>query len=668
MGREWLYKASGGGDRSTGEKSPSAKTVTTKHVKQKARKEKNNSFSGCMSAIFSVFDIQNHQFRLHYPAFISESTINNSSRTNIDLRGVEAPRNSLESPENMVDVARSSLSSKVKEEANLNILMGGIKIKTQRSRFTDDISSECSSSPGTKTPSLVARLMGLDILPEYSSPRPSADATPVMNSHHRSHSLPSTPRLSTTSRRSADNDYHHRLSLQVDKENFNNSKGQENEQKSRYAKEIANQVRERINRRLGTDITNTISSTRNKENRRDSNLVLLKPKKPHAPLSPVHSFAQETVSKTKQDMKISNLVSRKLKKPPTSPLAQAHCSALETTRANQDSTQFLSSPKLRLLDINNNLTKPVSHPQSLSNKDVAPKPKPMPPLRRLPLMKVEKPVKDQKIIRIASERYDSRLKKMHQQEEQFVGKISKKKSTLLPLPNHHHVNVKNPTKFHSFNNEMTSHYSTTRLPQNQVSLMTKTQSPSNLNSSYNANQTHTFNFLNNQPSTTSTTGPFYDHFDYISRILNQCGIENTTPITAGQWHSPLHPLQPSIFHNLEKHYSSCDTSRRKMFFDLVDEFLVEILKPYMNITRPPDSIIMHGSELIRNLCDKIGGFHGVKCDELEDINGLIDRDIGRSTQCMLLKTVESEVDSIVKDIESDIVETLVHEMASLVML
>nr|GEY36241.1 M-phase inducer phosphatase-like protein [Tanacetum cinerariifolium] len=105
-----------------------------------------------------------------------------------------------------------------------------------------------------------------------------------------------------------------------------------------------------------------------------------------------------------------------------------------------------------------------------------------------------------------------------------------------------------------------------------------------------------------------------------------------------------------------------------MVFDLVDEFLVEMLKPYMNIKRPPDSFIMHGSELIKNLCDKIGGFHAVKCDELEDINGLIDRDIGRSTQCMLLTTVENEADSIVKDIESDIVETLVQEMMSLVML
>ncbi|GJS02286.1 probable serine/threonine-protein kinase dyrk2 isoform X1 [Tanacetum coccineum] len=682
MGREWLRKAGGGGggDRSTCEKSPSPTTATTKHVKQKARKEKNNTFSGCMSAFFSLFDIQHHQFRLHHPAFLSESTINNSSRMNIDLRGVEAPRNSLESPETMVDVARSSSSSsKVKDEiTKLNIPMGGIKIKTQRSRFTDYISSECSSSPGTKTPNLVARLMGLDILPEYSSPRLSADATPVINSHHRSRSLPSTPRLSATSRRSADNDYHRRLSLQVDKENFNNCKGQENEQKSRYAKEIANQVRERINRRLGTDITNTISSASNKEYRRDLNLVLLMPKKPLASLSPAHSFSlspahsfvQETISKAKQDRKTPNLAPPKTKKPPTSPLAPAHYNAPETAKDNQDLTQFLNSPKLRLLDINNNLTKPISHSQSLSYKDVAPKPKPMSPLRKSLLMKVEKPVKDQKMIRIASERYDSRLKKMHQQEEQFVGKISRKKSTLLPLPNHHHhvnVNVKNTTKFLSFKKEMTSQCSTTRLPQNQVSLMTMTQSPSNLNSSYNANQTHTSNFLN-QPSIASTTGPFHDHFDYISKILNQCGISHTTPITAGQWHSCLHPLQPSIFHKLEKHYSSCDTSRRKMVFDLVDEFLVEMLKPYMNIKRPPDSFIMHGSELIKNLCDKIGGFHAVKCDELEDINGLIDRDIGRSTQFMLLTTVENEVDSIVKDIESDIVETLVHEMMSLVML
>ncbi|PWA54821.1 jacalin-like lectin domain-containing protein [Artemisia annua] len=88
------------------------------------------------------------------------------------------------------------------------------------------------------------------------------------------------------------------------------------------------------------------------------------------------------------------------------------------------------------------------------------------------------------------------------------------------------------------------------------------------------------------------------------------------------------------------------------------------------IVRELETALEHqlGSELIRNLCDKIGSFHAFKCDELEDIDVLIDRDIGRSTQCMLLKTVENEVDSIVKDIERDIFKTLVHEMAKLVML
>lgn len=302
--------------------------------------------------------------------------------------------------------------------------MGGIQIKTQRSRFTDDISSECSSSPGTKTPNLVARLMGLDLLPEYSSPRPSSSSTPA-TSHHRSRSLPSTPRVSSASRRSTENkDYHHRLSLQIDKENCNSCRGHEDKSLqmkmarrrselsvnrkddnggSQYAKEIANQVRERISRRLGTDITNTMSSTgRNKEQRRDSNLVLLKPKKMTtsslAPI-PTHVSVQTPMSSTKGKQ--------------------------------DDSTRFPSSQKLRLLDIKSNLNKPTSNSKSSKSKLV----------------------KDEKIKRITSERYDLRLKKS------------------TSLPNHGVKKVKNTTKFLSFKKEMTSSSSTTRLPKKQVHLV-----------------------------------------------------------------------------------------------------------------------------------------------------------------------------------------------------
>ncbi|KAK9075295.1 hypothetical protein SSX86_003618 [Deinandra increscens subsp. villosa] len=368
MGREWLYlyKPSGGGGRKT---TPAA--AATKPTNKKKVKDRNTPSSGCMSVIFKLFDIQNHQFRFHHPSFLSESTITTHQA---------------ESPESAMNVGAPS-SLKDKDQPNLNIPMGRIQIKTKRSRFPDDISSECSSSPGTKTPNLVARLMGLDLLPEYSSPRPSSSSTPA-TSHHPSRSLPATPRTSTAGRRSTDTDYHHRLSLQIDKENGNlqtkmqrrrselPTNRQDDDSKTQYAKQITNQVRERISRRLGTDITNIVS----KDRRRDSDLVLLKP---------VKSPAVEIAGKLKRD--------------DTTPLS-----------------------KVRLLDIKSNLEKskyeiPKSHPKS--------------------------PVKDEKIRRIASERYDLRLKK---------------KSTAL------RNRAKNTTKILSFKKEMTSSSSKARSSKLQV--------------------------------------------------------------------------------------------------------------------------------------------------------------------------------------------------------
>ncbi|KAI3508224.1 hypothetical protein L1887_23230 [Cichorium endivia] len=621
-----------------------------------------------MSAIFGFFDVQHHQFGFHHPSIISESVVINPQHVNICLQGgVEAPRNSLESPESAMDIAPSS--STLDEKPNFNIPMGGIQIKTKRSRLSEDLSSEYSSSPSTKTPNLVARLMGLDLLPEYSSPRPSSSST-TANTHHHSRSLPATPRISTASRRSTDNDYHHRLSLQMDKENCNSYKRQEHESlemkmarrrselllrrqddeqtSDQYAKQIANQVRERISRRLGTDITNTMSqtTTRNKEQRRDSNLVVLKPKKPTTLPSMTPAPAPAPAIKPKQD----------------------------------DTTPFSSSPKLRLLDIKSNLSKPNANSQSSPFKEVGTKPE-APPVHKKPLTKQEKPVKDQKIQRIASERYELRLKKVRQQDDAFVSKICRKST---PLPNHV-VDVKNTTKFLSFKKEMTSSSSATRLPQKQASLVSMTQLPSSLNSSYNVNDIHSVNDIrslkiSDQNSNTTTTssaatnaGSFSDHFDYISRIFDLCGIHSTTPISVGQWNSPSHPLHPSIFHQLEKLYhptaTTTATARRRMMFELVDELLAEILKPYTNLNpwvcpKTSDSCGMRGSELIRKLCEKIDSIPAADCEVLEDIDGLIERDMGRSMRWLQSSAFETEAEDIVKEIESEIVETLMHEIST----
>lgn len=222
--------------------------------------------------------------------------------------------------------------------------MGGIQIKTsghtRSSRRTTDLhdisssescvyrsSSSSSNSPAGTTPTLVARLMGLDHLPETSSPRPSSSSS-VSNlsssksqlQHQRqaqnprkkqknddvmtgSRSLPNTPRTSSARRSDV---VDQRFSLQINKENNNNelatsqefefskflttkiaaaadrSKGDENMSPGHYAKQIVKQFKENVSRRVGRDITNTVENNRS-EKRRDQHVVLLKSKKP--PLS-----------------------------------------------------------------------------------------------------------------------------------------------------------------------------------------------------------------------------------------------------------------------------------------------------------------------------------------------------------------------------------------------
>lgn len=196
----------------------------------------------------------------------------------------------------------------------------------------NDFSSDTSSSPGTKTPSLVARLMGLDLLPETNSPTftsPTAHTTqnhskrlplrprqPQLQTKARhcidsssdhtasgTRSLPETPRISSARR--SDVDYHHRLSLQINKENTNVGFSTEDldfsklsalrrkqlrvhEDHQQYessrspghcARQIVKQVKEKVSRKVGLDITNTCRSREYHHQSRDELVKLLKSKK-----------------------------------------------------------------------------------------------------------------------------------------------------------------------------------------------------------------------------------------------------------------------------------------------------------------------------------------------------------------------------------------------------
>nr|GEW94523.1 hypothetical protein [Tanacetum cinerariifolium] len=293
MGKQWLlYKLGGDTSGCHGtSKKPTSKT--------RKKSEDKNISGGCMNAVLHMFDMQHH----FVPFNQSSVNVLEQEHKNI-LKGVEAPRNSLELEEQQQDdvkeVASSSSSSlsssKLKLETSFSIPNNGIQIKTKRSTLMDnnDVSSECSSSPSTKTPSLVARLMGLDLLPEnssprtsLSSPRPSSSssyyATPLnplsklSSRKNNVRSLPTTPRASTGARSSTHEvDYHHRFSLQVNN-NKENKRRYDHESKSEYAKQYVQQLKENISRRVGADITNT---TTKREQRRDECLVVLKPKRP----------------------------------------------------------------------------------------------------------------------------------------------------------------------------------------------------------------------------------------------------------------------------------------------------------------------------------------------------------------------------------------------------
>lgn len=197
----------------------------------------------------------------------------------------------------------------------------GIKIKTRPQTRSSSSSSSLtvteSYSPSVKTPTLVARLMGLDLVPDNykSSPTPSSSSsslidlkTPTRSSHVNKHrhyslqrnsvdggtrSLPETPRISL-GRRSVDvNCYEHQrsslhlrdknnnINVSSERESGNNNvrftrvkemkihEDKENRSPREYARQIVMQLKENVSRRrrMGADITNTTRSKKEQEPR-----------------------------------------------------------------------------------------------------------------------------------------------------------------------------------------------------------------------------------------------------------------------------------------------------------------------------------------------------------------------------------------------------------------
>lgn len=160
----------------------------------------------------------------------------------------------------------------------------------------------------------------------------------------------------------------------------------------------------------------------------------------------------------------------------------------------------------------------------------------------------------------------------------------------------------------------------------------------------------------------SATGAEYE---FVANILSRTGIQKDTLVSFTNWFSPSHPLDPAVFQQLD-YYSS----NKRLLFHLVDELLVGILKPYMNMKPWVAATCssnghgynchMQGTQLFETLCDKIRSFPRADCRVLEDIDGLIEKDLPK-LKLQSAMAFEEVGEEIVTEIEKDIVDTLVHE-------
>ncbi|XP_027110411.1 uncharacterized protein [Coffea arabica] len=753
MGKEWL--SWGGGHRSKSSRKGKSSGGGGSGAEREAP-------TGCMCAVLQLFDLHHLPLASFRPApFLQDKpTI---------CGGLEAPRNSLELEEPSKDKeAASSLASSMKRQENLNIPVN-IQIRTSceskssprvsiSKARTDDLLSDCSSSsPGAKTPTLVARLMGLDQLPESSS-----NAASTLNSLTSSHmhpqaqsqrreqslvyrrrscsannssrsfpendftagtlSLPETPRISSARRSDAE----HRLSLQIsNKENImgeelefsaytarklarrisESRREDENCRRSgHYARQIVKQVKDRVSRKVGLDITNRVMSRVEQPRDDDEHVVLLKPNKPFNNNNKV-ALTRALVGDDSSQVKQST--------PSCSPrLSEYYYYYPKNKPPVVNSTQSAQhSPRL------SPLSKPI--PQ------VAPSLQEHLPNHQQNSPAVKKCKKDA----IASQKYTSRLKKplqvsdgiRNKKEEPFVrsatankGNVADKKCKKTPL-SHDLLNCSTaaPTllpvkKDIPFPATKLVRDKQPQAPDAETWKRRKQKLSSCSSQSYDKQEqqekeaTHILTAITqeniqddrcrrNGSSTilTSTSPGIGDKAEasvaeyqcYIQRILKRTGIDKSTPVALAKWYSPSRPLDPSIFHYIELFHPTTLTapvststspsnltlrSNRRLVFQLVDELLAEILKPYLCMKpschlRPRGQ--MYGSELIDTLCSRINKFPSANCQVLEDIDALVDADFRLGRESFEGEEEEEEGEEIVSEIERGILESLVHETA-----
>ncbi|XP_018454950.1 uncharacterized protein LOC108826071 isoform X2 [Raphanus sativus] len=236
--------------------------------------------NGCMAAFYHLFDFQHLYFPSH-----RDLTIDSPSRSKGLKLTEESPPPTTYKDKQILNIPVSML---VRTET-------GTRSLRLKAIATDNStsSSEMCSSPGSKTPSLVARLMGLDLLPEKTDLNKSLSSLHTMTHHGTSRltnhilskkgtrlggtrSLPESPRVSSARRSDFDI---HRLSLQLNKENKREEYScsrlkQQDQEEIQSPRQILKQIKERVvtRRVVGMDIANSVKNREAKPLRESNEL------------------------------------------------------------------------------------------------------------------------------------------------------------------------------------------------------------------------------------------------------------------------------------------------------------------------------------------------------------------------------------------------------------
>ncbi|XP_057528098.1 uncharacterized protein LOC130806889 [Amaranthus tricolor] len=635
---------------------------------------------GCMNAVLHMFDFQ---LCLHP----QDSSFLPDDHTS--LKGLEAPRNSLESiEEKEKDDYQDQFSKRIQVKTNRKDT--GLKlVQTPRSRI-EDFSSDGSSPASVRTPTLVARLMGLDILPESNTTTPRSSHSHILP-HLKTTTKPTTnkpngpspsPQRSSsisTRRRAMDVVDHHRLSLQINKENSIvkemelsrpscssiSTKRKEGKKfcheeevtksPSYYARQIMKQVRESVSRRVGVDITNTISNGNKKDHyRRDEHLLS-------------YSLSKTRSSKPKKIKKNSSYHDENNK-----------VMSMNSKIDHQHQQQQQQQQKTMVdRDLEQKMVRENNEDMNVKKMNL---------VKKKPFLKS----------------YDSLKNK---KDEQFVrASMNNKKSktkTMLSSDLIHGtipsvVTLKNKTTTKLLDKEGTSsnvQFSKPIMKNTSIGTTittTTTTSPTSrlsryprqgINEKIKAEEKATHvpaDHWKSRPKDATTNSVM--EFQYITKILKCTGIDRDTPISFMRWFLPSHPLDPSIYHNLEAtHYLTtsdkfaCDrlnlSINRKLIFHLVDEMLADILKPYvdhhyhyLNYVDKHHYQHINGFQLVKILCTKIRSFPCSNCQTLQDIDALVEKDMQQFGRSSNLIDDEDEGEEIVSTMVGEIMDSLVQEI------